>query len=118
MQDSETWFPEQAHDLVFMALAMAGEVGEFCNVLKKIERGSLEHDPESHLSLAMELTDVFIYMANIAAVLNIDLGKAYDQKREFNAERFGDRVRARNTGSDSATEAGVLRVVQSPDGEG
>jgi NTP pyrophosphatase (non-canonical NTP hydrolase) len=89
MQDSIEWFGEELpKDLVYLSLALAGEVGEFCNILKKIERGSLEHNNKTQLQLALELTDVFIYVSIMAACLNIDLGAAYDHKRSQNVIRF------------------------------
>lgn len=89
LEDSERWFPEVAHNLGYMLIAMTGEVGEFCNLFKKLERGSLELTEETHVELAMELTDVFIYMCNMAQVMNIDLEKTYMLKRDFNEKRFG-----------------------------
>ena len=111
LSDSERWFPDVAHDLIHHALSMAGEVGEFCNLLKKIERGSLRHDNESHLELAMELTDVFIYLMNIAAVMNIDIGEAYDYKRKVNIDRFG-------SANPHPTPGRISGPLQSTDGEG
>jgi NTP pyrophosphatase (non-canonical NTP hydrolase) len=76
-------------DIVHMALSMAGETGEFCNIVKKIQRGSLNpNDAKVRYDLAMELTDVFIYMLNLAGMLQIDLEKAYQVKRAENNKRF------------------------------
>jgi NTP pyrophosphatase (non-canonical NTP hydrolase) len=88
-QDSLFWFPAVANDLGFMALAYAGEVGEYCNLIKKIERGSLSYkDASTRVALASELTDGFIYMLNNAALLNVDLEKSYEGVRARNARRF------------------------------
>ena len=108
--DSEEWFPKTSHDLVYMGLALSGEVGEFCNKLKKVERGSVDLDSEARLELILELTDVFIYLCNCAAILNADLGKAYDYKRKVNIGRFSR--------EDAGAPNGVLSIVQPPDGEG
>jgi len=90
IDDSEEWFPNTAHDLGFLTIAMVGEVGEFANWIKKGMRGDYSiEDEDYHRELAVELTDVFIYLMNIAAVLGIDMGKMYQIKREFNDERFG-----------------------------
>jgi NTP pyrophosphatase (non-canonical NTP hydrolase) len=89
MEDSERWFPGVAHNLPYMTIAITGELGEFCNILKKVERGSIVLTEESHTELAFELCDVFIYLCNMAAVMNVDLGKMYELKREFNEKRFG-----------------------------
>lgn len=100
--DSQRWFPEvcpQPTDssrqtvmhLTHHTLAMFGEVGEFANILKKMERGSIDfEDWEAQHDLAEELTDVFIYMLNIAGILNIDLLAEYNRKRALNEGRFGD----------------------------
>jgi NTP pyrophosphatase (non-canonical NTP hydrolase) len=89
--DSHRWFPEIAGSLSHHFIAMVGEVGEFADLLKKVDRGSLEFEEggETHMQMSMELTDVFIYMCNIAALLRIDLAGNYHVKREFNEERFG-----------------------------
>lgn len=91
VQDSEKWFGDMASskDIVHMALAYAGEVGEFCNIVKKIQRGSLNpNDAKVRFDLAMELVDGFIYMLNLAGMLQIDLDKAYQVKRADNNRRF------------------------------
>lgn len=58
--------------------ALAGEVGELCNLLKKLLRG----DPVSKDDIADELADVIAYADLLAAALNIDLGEAV--RRKFN----------------------------------
>lgn len=89
MQDSREWFPDVANDLPFMLLALSGEVGELCNIVKKVERGTLEHTNEVHLDLAFEATDAFIYLLQVAGILGIDLIKTYEYKRQENLKRFG-----------------------------
>lgn len=88
--DGDVWFPtsELNKDLVFNALAMAGEVGEFCNLLKKSERGDFDLTPALIVDMAFELADVYIYLMQCANILNIDLDKVYEQKRELNVKRF------------------------------
>lgn len=91
MQDSERWFGDSytTRSLAFMALALAGEVGELCNEIKKIERGSQSiQDAAVRYRLMMETTDVFIYLANIAGLLNIDLSESYKHVRALNEKRF------------------------------
>lgn len=85
---SERWFPDVAHSLTHHTLALAGEVGEFCNLLKKLERGSLPHNEETQVELAMELTDVLIYVLNCGAILNVNLDVLYRLKMDYNEERF------------------------------
>lgn len=89
IDDSTEWFPNTVNDLGFLTIAMLGEAGEFANWIKKGMRGDYNIDDEDyHRELAVELTDVFIYLMNIAGVLGIDMEKMYQIKREFNNERF------------------------------
>lgn len=88
MEDSERWFPDVAHSLPHHVLSLAGEVGELANLVKKVERGSLEVTAIVRHELAMEATDVFIYLLNIAALLGIDLERSYKLKRTENERRF------------------------------
>lgn len=91
LEDSVKWFGDRAaaRDIPHHALALAGEVGEFCNIVKKIERGSLEfRDATVQHDLAMELTDVFVYTLNLAGMLGIDLEKTYEIVRNNNEKRF------------------------------
>lgn len=70
------WDPQQKLDHVFLANALAGEAGEACNVLKKIEREQAgAPGSRADLSdLAKELSDVVIY----ADALAMKLGAALD----------------------------------------
>jgi NTP pyrophosphatase (non-canonical NTP hydrolase) len=90
--DSERWFGDtgETHkDLGFLVLALAGEVGELANIVKKVERGSLSiRNAKVRHDIVMETTDVFVYLLNIAALLNIDLERTYHMKRAENEERF------------------------------
>jgi NTP pyrophosphatase (non-canonical NTP hydrolase) len=89
-EDSQRWFPDANH-VPHHALSLAGEVGELCNIVKKLERGSLDiRDAGVRYDLAMELTDVYIYLLNLAGLLKVDLEKAYMYKRSENEKRFGN----------------------------
>jgi NTP pyrophosphatase (non-canonical NTP hydrolase) len=90
-EDSARWFPGRTeHNLPFYVLALAGEVGELANVVKKIERGSLNpKDAAVKRMLDMEATDVLIYLLNIFAVLGVDPLKSYNNVRQLNEQRFG-----------------------------
>jgi len=71
--------------LSFRGNELAGEVGEACNVIKKLERARLgvagSRDTVEHLR--EELADVVICVDLIAADLGLDLGRAVADK--FNA---------------------------------
>ncbi len=91
LEDSERWFGDShvAKSIPHHTLAMAGEVGEFANIVKKIERGSLSmSDPAVRVQLAMELTDIFTYMLNLAGLIGIDLERSYVHVRTENQRRF------------------------------
>jgi NTP pyrophosphatase (non-canonical NTP hydrolase) len=101
LEDSQRWFGDQAasRSLPHFALAMAGEVGEFCNIVKKVDRGSLQFgDATVRHELAMELTDVFVYMLNIAGMMQIDLAKTYELVRNQNEIRFMQERQIREKG--------------------
>jgi NTP pyrophosphatase (non-canonical NTP hydrolase) len=92
MIDSEAWFPNvhrQAHSAILHhTLGLAGEVGEFANLMKKVDRDSMSMDEALPL-LRQELTDVFIYVANLIGYLEMDLEHEYKKKRIQNDQRFG-----------------------------
>src|SRR5216117_1432790 len=63
--------------------AAAGEIGEACNVAKKIKRGDYERsdDPEKGIvDLAAELADAITYIFLIASFTGIDLEAALIDK--------------------------------------
>jgi len=87
-EDSQRWFPK-SDTMSHHTLALCGEVGELANIVKKIERGSLDPSQASvRHAMAMEATDAFIYLLNIASILKIDLEKSYRMKRTENERRF------------------------------
>ena len=122
MKDSIDWFGiDTFQDLVHQALALAGEVGEFCNIVKKVERGDFELNEETQLELLMEIADIFIYTCNLATILNGDLGKTYSLKREFNVGRFQHRIQPAgvdDSGRVVTTSGRVLTDMQRSNGEG
>lgn len=104
VRDSKRWFPtaipidspeleDQTKALMHHTLSLCGEAGEVANIVKKIDRGSLELATEvvQH-DLREELTDAFIYLLNIAGILNIDLLAQYMAKRNKNIARFEKKV--------------------------
>lgn len=63
--------------------ALAGEVGEACNITKKMGRGDYTDDHammDAVAELAKELADVVIYADLTAARVGIDLGRAVREK--------------------------------------
>lgn len=67
--------------------ALAGEVGEACNLIKKLHRG----DHVDRGAIAHELADVAIYLDILAGRLGIDLGAAVVEKFNIVSERVGSR---------------------------
>jgi NTP pyrophosphatase (non-canonical NTP hydrolase) len=77
--------------LQYATIAMAGEVGEFSNELKKIlrEKHATESIDEKHIShMKEELVDVFIYLVILSLILKVDITKEYFEKMDKNNERF------------------------------
>lgn len=92
--DSRRWFPSfgdgSTSRLVHYSLGMAGETGEFCNLVKKVDRGDfVKGDADIQYKLMCELTDVLTYLCCIAGELNIDLEKSMQHIRANNEKRFG-----------------------------
>lgn len=58
------------------AMAVAGELGELCNLLKKVRRG----EPQSIIDIQHEIADTAIYLDLLANHLGVDLGKAIRMK--------------------------------------
>jgi len=89
--DSERWFGDThaGHSLVHQTLALAGEVGELANIVKKIDRKSLDiSDAATRIHLAEECADILTYLLNVADLLQIDLEQAYHIVRGKNEKRF------------------------------
>ena len=86
--DSKDYFPEHEDSPFFLALALAGEVGEVCNKVKKYMRGDFEFE-DLQAQLDSELPDILIYLVMLADNLGIDLETQYHIKKEFNDARFG-----------------------------
>lgn len=72
--------------ITFWTTAVAGETGELCNLIKKIERG--DNIENAKTKIANEAADVIIYLDLLCCSLNIDLQVAIASK--FN--EVSDRV--------------------------
>lgn len=115
LEDTDRWFGDTLStqdwltSLVHHTLSLAGEAGETANVVKKIQRGSLDiQDPEVRTDLENELTDVFVYLLNIAGMMRMDLQETYDRVRDQNEERFIQQRRERENAASSADTADEL----------
>lgn len=79
--------------LEYLTNALAGEVGEAANLVKKVVRSSVYGHGDVKLEdlrqeIEEELTDVFIYLLTAAGLLGMDLEKAYFEKLAKNERRF------------------------------
>ena len=88
---SVEWAAGISLSLAFRGNELAGEVGEACNVLKKLERERLglvgSRDSVDHL--AQELADVVICVDLIAMDLGLDLWQAVVDKFNATSEARG-----------------------------
>lgn len=93
--ESRGWFFHKAKNrkdfiskLQYDSIALAGEVGEFANIVKKILRSGEHPSEEMMQRLREELTDVFIYVILTSSLLNFDLEKEYLATLRKNENRF------------------------------
>jgi NTP pyrophosphatase (non-canonical NTP hydrolase) len=73
--------------LLECTVALAGEVGEFANVVKKIVRGDFSLELAKP-DIRSELADILIYLLKLSNQLDIDLEKAFALKVAQNEKRF------------------------------
>ena len=77
------------------AVALAGEVGELCNVIKKLNRyrdglvGNKESASELSVMLWKEIADVYLYLDLFSAAAGVDLPTAIVKKFDEVSERNG-----------------------------
>lgn len=78
----KAWDPNKRITLLYSANELAGEVGEACNIVKKLERKALgiKGSEGSIFDLADELADVVICADLVAMRAGIDLGASIVQK--------------------------------------
>jgi NTP pyrophosphatase (non-canonical NTP hydrolase) len=75
-------------------VGLFGEIGEFSNVVKKINIKLDRPDayvltlPEAEMNLTEELVDSLIYIIRIGAILNIDLQEEVIKKIKINKIRY------------------------------
>ncbi len=76
-------------DLSYFGNAIAGEVGEACNIIKKMERG----DTIPASELGKELADIVVYADIIAAKNGLSLGTCVRNKFNEVSDRIGSDVK-------------------------
>lgn len=82
------------------ACALAGEVGELCNFIKKMRRGDTV-DPGD---VEKELADVAIYLDLLAQRLGVNLGDAIIAKFNQSSRKIGSPVRLSGAGMIQVTD--------------
>jgi len=88
-------YERKPEDFLFLAAALAGEVGEFANLIKKYYREKrmnrlveTDQDRDYLSEMKKEIIDVFCYFLIIANQLNLDIEKEYLENLESNKKRF------------------------------
>ena len=84
----QRWHPGGIHDwsLSDWGVALVGEIGEACNIIKKLNRerdgiaGNQELSSELRDKLSDELADSLIYLDLLASAAGVDLEKAVVDK--------------------------------------
>lgn len=73
--------------LGFLLLAIQGEIGECCNIYKKLVRKDNDLYAVKD-ELIEEITDVFIYLLKLIDQLDIDIETEFLKKQAKNYEKF------------------------------
>lgn len=74
--------------------ALAGEVGELCNLLKKLRRNVREEDREvTQGQVEDEIADVLIYLDLLARRMGCDLAEVSARKFNVTSEAVGSPIR-------------------------
>ena len=87
----QEWDPDGQLTLAYRGNELAGEVGEACNKIKKLERErlGLRGTRTTLAEAAEELADVVICTDLIAMQLGIDLARAVQDKFNATSEKYG-----------------------------
>jgi NTP pyrophosphatase (non-canonical NTP hydrolase) len=82
VERQKEWDPDSKITLEFRGNELAGEVGEACNIIKKLarERLGFRGSRSTTDKLAEELADAIICLDNVALQANIDLWGAVVKK--------------------------------------
>lgn len=87
----QEWDSDNQISLSYRGNELAGEVGEACNIIKKLERERLgiRGSRAEKAELAQELADIIICADLIAMHEGIDLAKAVAEKFNATSEKYG-----------------------------
>lgn len=89
------WDPSDAITLAYRGNELAGEVGELCNVIKKLEREriGIRGSRTDLTALLEEMADVMICLDLIAMQAGINLDAAVILKFNATSEKYGLKTR-------------------------
>ena len=79
---------EQFHTPKNLSLALAGEVGELCELVQWKSDTEIADEVVGSEAFADEVADILIYTVRLATVAGINLDKAIQRKMVKNAERY------------------------------
>jgi len=95
-------------NLAFQSNALAGEVGELCNIVKKIWRDG--ETPERMQDLDEELVDIVIYLIQVIRTAGTDFDAAWDKKqRELRKRWYNSKPGEYNSGYDPSVNDFLMR---------
>lgn len=111
------WCPQGQPDLSFRGNELAGETGEACNVIKKLERERLGYrgSRATVQELADELADVIIVADMIAHDAGLELGPAIIGKFNATSEKYGFATRIPLSGGCAACDRGDYQLGHADD---
>lgn len=91
----DEWDSDQQISLSYRGNELAGEVGEACNIIKKLERErfGIRGSRADRAQLAEELADIIICVDLIAMHEGIDLAQAVARKFDATSEKYGLKAR-------------------------
>lgn len=107
---SKKHFPN-CMNLNHYAIALAGEVGEFCNLVKKLDRGDFdtaEKLKEAVDAMGQEGADILIYLVDCMTEIGRTLSVEYEIKEYQNNERFKDHA----SGTDQSDLGTIVQQLQ------
>ena len=80
---------DNIHELEHLAVCLTGEMGEFCNILKKVVRGDFPLT-SAKAEMSEELADIFIYLIKISNQFDVDLETEFLKKVSKNKLRYDE----------------------------
>ena len=93
----ETWFGSD--DNVWIALSLAGEVGELCNLVKKITRVDFKDRKEEERlqmlkEVGFEIVDCLYYLLKFTQKNGIDLEGFWESKMRMNKAKYSKYIKS------------------------